>query len=121
LGTGFEGEPREPVAGAIRALNDARAASARPLVIACDVPSGVNASTGETSGDAVEADLTATFHGPKVGLYVEPGKTHAGRVQVIAIGIPRSAAKPTHAGLISERVLAPVPPRARSANKFKSR
>jgi NAD(P)H-hydrate epimerase len=115
LGTGFEGEPREPVAGAIRAINDAAC-----FVVACDVPSGVNASTGEVSGDAVRADVTATFHGPKVGLYVEPGKDHAGRVEVVEIGIPRSAPAPTAAGLISVRALSLVPPRARSGNKFKS-
>src|SRR3954470_8227729 len=115
LGTGFEGEPREPIAGAIRAINEAGA-----VVIACDVPSGVNASTGETSGDAIEADMTATFHGPKIGLYVEPGKTHAGRVDVVEIGIPRSAPAPQAAGLISERVLLRVPARERGGNKFKS-
>ena len=42
LGTGFEGEPRDPVAGAIAAINEADAP-----VVACDVPSGVDASTGE--------------------------------------------------------------------------
>jgi NAD(P)H-hydrate epimerase len=115
LGTGFEGEPREPVAGAIRAINQTDA-----VVIACDVPSGVNASTGEVSGEAVEADVTATFHGPKVGLYVEPGKSHAGRVEVVEIGIPRSAPAPGAAGIISERVLLLVPPRERTGNKFKS-
>jgi ADP-dependent NAD(P)H-hydrate dehydratase / NAD(P)H-hydrate epimerase len=116
LGTGFEGEPREPVAGAIRAINEADV----PVVIACDVPSGVNASTGEVSGDAVEADITASFHGPKVGLYVEPGKTHSGRVEIIEIGIPRSAPAPEKAGLISERVLERIPRRERGGNKFKS-
>src|SRR5437764_7083592 len=115
LGTGFEGEPREPVAGAIEAINGADAP-----VVACDVPSGVNASTGEVSGAAVCADVTATFHGPKVGLYVEPGKTHAGAVEVIEIGIPRSAPAPRAAGLVSGRVLELVPPRARTGNKFKS-
>ena len=58
LGTGFEGSPREPVAGAIAAINDQGAP-----VVACDMPSGVNASTGEIAGDAVRAAATATFHG----------------------------------------------------------
>jgi NAD(P)H-hydrate epimerase len=115
LGTGFEGDPREPVATAIRAINDSGG-----VVVACDVPSGVNASTGEVSGDAVRADVTATFHGPKVGLYVEPGKTHAGTVELVEIGIPRSAPAPSAAGLISERVLQLVPLRRRSGTKFKS-
>src|SRR3954449_11253763 len=51
LGTGFEGEPREPVKSAIEAINVAGAP-----VIACDVPSGVNASTGEIEREAVKAD-----------------------------------------------------------------
>ncbi len=115
LGTGFEGAPREPVASAIAAINEADAAT-----VACDVPSGVNASTGEVEADAVRADVTATFHGPKVGLYVDPGKGHAGRVELVEIGIPRDAPRPERAGLISEAVLAQVPPRPRAGTKFKS-
>lgn len=115
LGTGFEGVPREPVASAISAIN-----ACRCPVVACDVPSGVNASTGEVEGEAVRADATATFHGPKVGLYVEPGKSHAGRVEVVEIGIPRGAPEPAAAGLISERVLELFPRRPRSGSKFES-
>ncbi|MGH2944127.1 MAG: NAD(P)H-hydrate epimerase, partial [Solirubrobacteraceae bacterium] len=115
LGTGFEGTPREPVAGAIAAINEVDAPT-----VACDVPSGVNASTGEVDADAVRADVTATFHGPKVGLYVDPGKGHAGRVEVIEIGIPRDAPRPERTGLIAERALELVPPRRRSGTKFKS-
>src|SRR3954452_3945580 len=76
LGTGFEGEPREPVAGAITAINERDAP-----VVACDVPSGVNATSGEVEGDAVRAELTATFHAGKVGLHVAPGKWHSGKVR----------------------------------------
>jgi hydroxyethylthiazole kinase-like uncharacterized protein yjeF len=115
LGTGFEGAPREPVASAIAAIN----AQDAP-VVACDVPSGVNASTGELRGDAVRASATATFHGAKVGLYVEPGKSHAGRVEVVEIGIPRGAPGPGEAGLISERALDLYPRRPRSGSKFDS-
>ncbi len=115
LGTGFSGEPREPVAGAIRAIN----AEDAP-VVACDVPSGVDASSGEVLGDAVRARLTATFHGSKIGLHVEPGKTHAGEVLVVEIGVPRGAPAPAAAGLISERVLALVPSRPRDGSKFSS-
>lgn len=115
LGTGFEGEPREPVAGAIAAINECGT-----TVVACDVPSGVNASTGEVEADAVRAAATATFHGPKIGLQVDPGKGHAGRVEVIEIGIPRGAPAPVAAGLIGERVLRLVPSRPRAGTKFKS-
>jgi NAD(P)H-hydrate epimerase len=115
LGTGFEGEPREQVAFAIAAIN----AQGAP-VVACDVPSGVNASTGEVETLAVRASATASFHGSKVGLHVAPGKEHAGRVEVVEIGIPRGAPEPAAAGLISERVLDLYPRRSTSGSKFES-
>jgi ADP-dependent NAD(P)H-hydrate dehydratase / NAD(P)H-hydrate epimerase len=115
LGTGFSGEPREPVLDAILAINDEDAP-----VVACDVPSGVDASTGEAHGAAVRADVTATFHGSKIGLHVNPGKGLAGQVEVVEIGIPRGAPEPQLAGLISERVIELVPRRARDGSKFTS-
>jgi NAD(P)H-hydrate epimerase len=115
LGTGFEGAPREPLASAIWAINQQDAP-----VVACDVPSGVNASTGEIEAEAVRAAVTATFHGSKVGLHVNPGKEHAGRVEVVEIGIPRGAPEPAAAGLIGEAVLDLYPRRTPSGSKFKS-
>jgi NAD(P)H-hydrate epimerase len=115
LGTGFEGEPREPVAGAIAAINGAGAP-----VVACDVPSGVNASNGEVLGDAVRATVTGTFHGSKIGLHVAPGAFHSGEVRVIPIGVPRGAPAPAVAGLITPRALGLVPHRPRDGSKFKS-
>ena len=115
LGTGFEGSPREPIAGAIEAINRQDAP-----VIACDVPSGVNASSGEIEGEAVRATATATFHGAKLGLRVNPGAVHAGEVEVIEIGIPRGAPSGEGAGLITERVLDLYPRRGREGSKFAS-
>jgi NAD(P)H-hydrate epimerase len=114
LGTGFEGAPREPLASIVAAVNAQDAPT-----IACDVPSGVDASTGEISGEAVRATATATFHGPKLGLYVNPGKSHAGTVETVEIGIPRGAPGAA-GGLISERVLDLYPRRAASGSKFVS-
>jgi NAD(P)H-hydrate epimerase len=116
LGTGFEGSPREPVAGAIGAIN----AQEGVPVVACDVPSGVNASTGEVEGDAVDATVTGTFHGSKIGLHVAPGSFHAGDVRIVDIGVPRGAPAPRTAGLISRRVLELVPHRSRDGSKFTS-
>ena len=115
LGTGFEGAPREPVAGAIDEINSQQAP-----VVACDVPSGVDASTGEARGDAVRARVTATFHGSKVGLHVAPGAFCAGAVDVVEIGIPRGAPVPERAGLIAPRSLTLVPSRTREGSKFDS-
>ncbi len=113
LGTGFSGEPREPAAGAIEAINDAGA-----VVVACDVPSGVNGSTGEIEGAAVHADATATFHASKPGLWIAPGKDHAGEVRVVQIGIPSGGPGEPQIGLIKPSVLAAIPRRGRESTKF---
>src|ERR671936_750678 len=80
FGTGFHGEPREDAAAAIEAINAAPAP-----VVSVDLPSGVDASTGEIAGACVDATLTVTFHGLKVGLAVAPGRFHAGEVVVADI------------------------------------
>jgi ADP-dependent NAD(P)H-hydrate dehydratase / NAD(P)H-hydrate epimerase len=113
LGTGFEGAPREPVAGAIAAMGGHR-------VVAADVPSGVNASTGEVEGAAVRAVATASFHAGKLGLWVHPGKAHAGEVRVIDIGIPAGAPGTAGAGLIGPAVLDDIPRRDADSTKFSS-
>jgi NAD(P)H-hydrate epimerase len=69
---------------------------------------------------AVRAAVTVTFHAPKIGLYVDPGKEHAGRVEVVEIGIPRGAPEPEAAGLIPAFALELVPPRPRAGTKFSS-
>jgi ADP-dependent NAD(P)H-hydrate dehydratase / NAD(P)H-hydrate epimerase len=111
LGTGFEGVVREPLLGVIAAINDAGAP-----VIAADVPSGVNAATGEVEGLAIRASVTTTNHAPKIGLYVAPGSRRVGEVRVIDIGIPRGAPDAGLVGLISRRVLRLVPTRPRYAS-----
>ena len=98
LGTGFEGVPLEPVAGAIAALN----ACSAPTV-AADVPSGLDASTGEVAGPVVQAMLTATNHAPKIGLHVGTGAVLAGQVEVVDIGIPPGGPAVATAGLITIR------------------
>jgi NAD(P)H-hydrate epimerase len=115
LGTGFEGEPRGVVAEAIAALN----AVAVPVVSA-DVPSGVDASTGVVKGVAVRAARTVTFHAAKPGLWVSPGKQHAGEVDVIDIGIPRGAPVGADAGLIGPSVADALPRRGADSTKFAS-
>lgn len=57
-------------------------------VVSCDIPSGVNADTGEVLGAAVRAAKTVTFTYPKPGLYTGEGAVQAGEVQVYEIGIP---------------------------------
>jgi NAD(P)H-hydrate epimerase len=87
-------------------------------VVACDIPSGVNGATGEIAGEAVRADATATFHAAKPGLWIAPGKGHAGEIEVIDIGIPAGGPAVARVGLISERVLDAIPRRGRESTKF---
>jgi NAD(P)H-hydrate epimerase len=115
LGTGFEGAPRKPADKVIAAINDAKA-----RVIAADVPSGVNASTGQVEGDAVDALATATFHRGKPGLWIAPGKGFAGIVEVVDIGIPRGAPVKAEAGLIGGAVMRDMPRRGADSTKFSS-
>ncbi len=114
LGTGFEGEARSPVSNAIVRIKD----SLCP-VVCCDVPSGVNASSGE-AGLAVSGDLTVTFHGLKTGHLLNPGKGLCGRVEVIDIGIPKDAPPGDAAGRINSAILDLPPRRGAASNKFTS-
>lgn len=116
LGTGFSGEPRQPVAGAIVAINESGL-----NVVAADIASGVDASTGEVVGPAVKAAMTVTFHASKIGHLVAPGKRHCGQLKVVPIGIPPGApiAGPA-AGLIEAGVLTGLAERGPESTKFSS-
>jgi hydroxyethylthiazole kinase-like uncharacterized protein yjeF len=115
FGTGFEGAPRSPTDAAIEAINRCGVP-----VIGCDIASGVNASTGEVEGAAVEADVTVTFHAPKIGQMIAPGKTHTGELRVAAIGVPDGAPVEPRAGLIAPAVLGLLPRRGPASTKFTS-
>jgi NAD(P)H-hydrate epimerase len=112
FGTGFSGEPR---AGAARLIEQINAVDAE--VVAVDVPSGVDASTGEVAGAAVDAVSTVTFHGEKVGLRVAPGSLRAGSAASVDIGLDRGDT--AHARVTSE-IARRIPQRARGGNKYKS-
>jgi NAD(P)H-hydrate epimerase len=115
LGTGAGGAPRDPLASVIAAIDAAGAP-----VVAADVPSGVDASTGEVPGVAVRAVATAAFHQGKPGLWIRPGKEHAGTVAVVDIGIPQGAPAEAAAGLLVPSVLTGLPRRGAASTKFSS-
>lgn len=83
LGTGVRGAPRERQAAAIRAVNE----SAR-MVLAVDVPSGIDPETGAVPGDAVRADVTVAFGAPKLGALLHPARALVGRLVAVEIGFP---------------------------------
>ena len=86
LGTGLEGDVREPIRSAIEALG----ASALP-VLAVDGPSGLDGETGRVRGAAARAEITVTFGFPKPGLFLADGPERAGRLIVVPLGVPSAA------------------------------
>jgi NAD(P)H-hydrate epimerase len=115
FGTGFEGAPREPAAAAIETIDRCGAP-----VVACDIASGVDASSGEVEGVSVEADLTVSFHAAKIGHRIAPGKWCMGELRVVPIGIPPGAPGEPAAGTIDHAVLALAPARGSRSTKFSS-
>jgi NAD(P)H-hydrate epimerase len=110
LGIGLHDAPRDDVAQMIERIN-----SAGVPVVSVDVPSGVNASTGEVPGAVVDATATVTFGSPKVGLVVAPGRFRAGRVHVAPISL--SPAEHEHE-LVTAQVLQQVPRKGRESTKY---
>jgi NAD(P)H-hydrate epimerase len=86
FGTGLAGALREPGLGIVTAL----AASTLP-VVAVDIPSGLDADTGQPLGAAVEAAATATFVARKVGFDQPGAAAYTGAVTVVPIGCPAQA------------------------------
>lgn len=96
FGTGLARAPEGAAADAIVRANGARPGC---RVVAVDLPSGLDADTGQPRGPCIEADVTVTIGLPKLGLALEPGRARAGRVWVGRIGIaddaPGADAPPT--------------------------
>jgi len=86
LGTGFVGAVREPMAEVIRQVNSLSG----PLVVAIDVPSGLDADSGQAAGEAVRAHRTVTFLAEKAGYACDPARAYTGQVVVVDIGAPTS-------------------------------
>ena len=110
FGTGFRGEPRPDAAALIERIN-----AAGVPVVSVDIPSGVDASTGEVPGAAVRAEVTVTMHGRKVGLVVAPGRFNAGEIEVADIGL--SSADTEHR-LVTDAILRLVPLRSEGDTKY---
>lgn len=101
LGTGISGEVHGLPRAAIEAVNDSGAS-----VVSADIPSGINADTGQVSGVAVIADVTVTFGAIKLGLVQHPGASFCGNLRLVEIGIPRSLTFSTtiSANLVTEPI-----------------
>ncbi|MFC2050347.1 NAD(P)H-hydrate epimerase, partial [Chloroflexota bacterium] len=93
-------------------------ANSKLLVIAVDVPSGLDSDTGAVDPSCIYADATVTLGYPKPGLFSFPGAERAGKVIVADIGIPPSLAENIPTELITEDwVKSVLPERPLGANK----
>jgi NAD(P)H-hydrate epimerase len=114
LGTGGRGPATGAVASAIEAINTA----GRP-VCALDLPSGLPSDGEPAGGPVVRARMTVTFGLPKLGLVLPSGMSHAGRIEIADLGIPRAwLAEGIPAGLLeADDARAALPLRVADAHK----
>ncbi|MFG2414439.1 NAD(P)H-hydrate dehydratase [Streptomyces goshikiensis] len=87
------------------------------VVVAVDLPSGVDADTGEVAGAAVRADVTVTFGAYKPGLLIDPGASRAGVVRLVDIGL--SLPEPEVEALQDAEVGALLPVPTASSDKYR--
>ena len=114
LGIGGRGGLRDP--GAWLA---AAAERSRGLVVAVDLPSGIDADTGEAAGAAVQADVTVTFGTWKPGLLIDPGASHAGVVELVDIGLGRYLGLPAVAAAQAADIAAWMPRPTAESDKYR--
>ncbi len=115
LGTGLDRSPAGHYADAIELMNQATAA-----VVAVDIPSGLNADTGQVMGKAAEADLTVTFIGRKRGLYTADGPDFAGSIRFSDLQTPDSVRDSiSDSGILihENKIRENLPPRRRNSHK----
>ena len=118
LGIGGRGGLREPQA-ALAARAEAARTGSGTRVVAVDLPSGVDADTGEVTGAAVRADVTVTFGTWKTGLLVDPGAAHAGLAQLIDIGLAPGLPAPAAIAYGAGDVAALLPRPGRESDKYR--
>src|SRR6266566_5011019 len=118
LGIGGRGGLREPQAG-LAALAETARAGHGTTVVAVDLPSGVDADTGEVTGSAVQADVTVTFGTWKTGLLVDPGADHAGLAQLVDIGLAPCLPAPAAVAYGAADVAALLPRPGRESDKYR--
>lgn len=118
LGTGVSGEVRSPFYEIIELMN-----ASRKDIIAVDVPSGVNANTGEVANIAVRATKTITFAMPKIGFFLKQGPEYIGELVVKDISVPEIAVEQLGLDVLLPRLLdrdvalCGVPPRPCNGHK----
>jgi hydroxyethylthiazole kinase-like uncharacterized protein yjeF len=116
-GIGGQGGLRGKAAALAGQAGEARRGGA--VVVAVDLPSGIDASTGEVQGPAVQADVTVTFGTWKPGLLIDPGATLAGAAQLVDIGLGPYLGDPAAVALQAADVAALLPQLSPESDKYR--
>lgn len=117
LGIGARGPAREPVAAIAALVNEERPGGTF-RVVAVDLPSGIDADTGDLPGAAVRADYTVSLGCVKAGLLRFPAAEMVGRLIPVGIGLPDGAEEPGTPQLITGDVVRrALPPRPAAGHK----
>ncbi|MGW0802101.1 NAD(P)H-hydrate dehydratase [Nonomuraea sp. NPDC002799] len=114
VGIGVAGALREPYARLAE-----RANAARGTIVAVDVPSGVDASSGRVHGAAIHAKVTVTMGAYKTGLLVDPGAACSGRVELVDIGLGAFLPDPDTAALTDGDVDVLLPRPGQESDKYR--
>ncbi|MEY9927946.1 hydroxyethylthiazole kinase-like uncharacterized protein yjeF [Catenulispora sp. GP43] len=115
VGIGGRGGLRPNAAGLFEQIE-----AAGPLIVAVDLPSGIDADTGEVAGPAVHADVTVTFGTYKPGLLISPGAEHVGDLRFVDIGLaPYLEGAPVLEALEAADVEALLPTASAESNKYR--
>jgi hydroxyethylthiazole kinase-like uncharacterized protein yjeF len=117
LGIGGRGGLRPPAA--VLAERTERARQDGAIVVAVDLPSGVDADTGVVAGAAIRADVTVTFGTWKPGLLIDPGASHAGTVEFADIGLGSWLGGPAVRTLQAADVAALLPRPTAESDKYR--
>lgn len=116
FGTGFKGQIAEPYTSLVLSANK----SGLPI-LAVDIPSGLNGSTGEASGTTIRATETLFLGLPKIGFFLDNGWNYVGKLRYIDFGLPSSLVEevPAEYELLSKEQMAKlIPPTIRNRNKY---
>jgi ADP-dependent NAD(P)H-hydrate dehydratase / NAD(P)H-hydrate epimerase len=117
LGIGSHGALREPLAGLVRQLNESSRRRPDLIVLAIDVPSGMDSDTGEVPGEVVWADVTVTLGAVKQGLLRFPAAQRVGELVCRDIGL--SSSDLPYDVLLDDELAECVPSRPLDAHKYR--